>query len=91
MLIRQRRPLPRQWRRHEVIVLESGPSAHIAAFLYFDLSFKVWVMLGPLGVQIAKDLGLTALWYGYIETSLSTKRKTAEIIAQPAYINTGGT
>ncbi|MBL8541362.1 MAG: NarK/NasA family nitrate transporter, partial [Betaproteobacteria bacterium] len=30
----------------------------IAAFLYFDLSFMVWVMLGPLGVQIAKDLAL---------------------------------
>ena len=32
----------------------------IAAFLYFDLSFMVWVMLGPLGVQIAEDIGLTA-------------------------------
>jgi MFS transporter, NNP family, nitrate/nitrite transporter len=31
----------------------------LAAFLYFDLSFMVWVMLGPLGVQISKDLGLT--------------------------------
>jgi NNP family nitrate/nitrite transporter-like MFS transporter len=31
----------------------------LAAFLYFDLSFMVWVMLGPLGVQIAQDLGLT--------------------------------
>jgi NNP family nitrate/nitrite transporter-like MFS transporter len=30
-----------------------------AAFLYFDLSFMVWVMLGPLGVQIAQDLGLS--------------------------------
>src|SRR5215467_9780837 len=30
-----------------------------ASFLYFDLSFMVWVMLGPLGVQIAKDLALT--------------------------------
>lgn len=30
-----------------------------AAFLYFDLSFMVWVMLGPLGVQIAQDLQLT--------------------------------
>jgi NNP family nitrate/nitrite transporter-like MFS transporter len=29
-----------------------------AAFLYFDLSFMVWVMLGPLGVLIAQDLGL---------------------------------
>jgi MFS transporter, NNP family, nitrate/nitrite transporter len=35
-----------------------------AAFLYFDLSFMVWVMLGPLGVQIAKDLGLSAAQKG---------------------------
>jgi NNP family nitrate/nitrite transporter-like MFS transporter len=31
----------------------------LSAFLYFDLSFMVWVLLGPLGVQISKDLGLT--------------------------------
>ena len=30
-----------------------------AAFLYFDMSFMVWVLLGPMGVQIAKDLGLS--------------------------------
>ncbi len=30
-----------------------------ASFLYFDLSFMVWVILGPLGVQIARDLGLS--------------------------------
>ena len=35
-----------------------------AAFLYFDLSFMVWVMLGPLGVQIARDLGLNAAQKG---------------------------
>ena len=35
-----------------------------AAFLYFDLSFMVWVILGPLGVQIAIDLGLTAAQKG---------------------------
>src|SRR5260370_39894360 len=29
-----------------------------AAFFYFDISFMVWVMLGPLGVQIATDLKL---------------------------------
>jgi NNP family nitrate/nitrite transporter-like MFS transporter len=32
----------------------------LAAFLYFDASFMVWVVLGPLGVQISKDLGLDA-------------------------------
>ncbi len=31
----------------------------ISAFLYFDLAFMVWVLLGPLGVQISKELGLT--------------------------------
>jgi len=31
----------------------------LASFLYFDVSFMVWVMLGPLAVQIATDLHLT--------------------------------
>ena len=35
------------------------PPTLFAAFLYFDLAFMVWVVLGPLGVQIASDLGLT--------------------------------
>jgi len=40
--------------------LKSGHTPTLfAAFLYFDLSFMVWVILGPLGVQIAQDLGLT--------------------------------
>ena len=30
-----------------------------SAFLYFDLSFMVWVLLGPLAVQIAGDLNLS--------------------------------
>ena len=30
-----------------------------SAFLYFDLSFMVWVLLGPLAVQMATDLNLT--------------------------------
>ncbi len=40
------------------------PSTLLAAFLYFDLSFMVWVVLGPLGVQIAKDLDLDAAQKG---------------------------
>jgi NNP family nitrate/nitrite transporter-like MFS transporter len=31
----------------------------IAAFLYFDLAFMVWVLLGPLGPDIAKALALS--------------------------------
>jgi len=32
----------------------------LAAFLYFDLAFMVWVILGPLAVQISADLQLTS-------------------------------
>lgn len=46
---------------------EAGPgfwsSGHtptlVAAFLYFDLAFMVWVLLGPLAPEIAKSLALT--------------------------------
>lgn len=31
----------------------------LASFFYFDLSFMVWVLLGPLAVQISSDLALT--------------------------------
>lgn len=31
----------------------------LASFFYFDLSFMVWVLLGPLAVQISADLQLT--------------------------------
>ena len=34
------------------------------AFLYFDISFMVWVILGPLGIQIAKSLGFDAAHKG---------------------------
>jgi MFS transporter, NNP family, nitrate/nitrite transporter len=36
----------------------------LAAFLYFDLAFMVWVLLGPLGVQIASALNLDAAQKG---------------------------
>ena len=31
----------------------------LASFFYFDLSFMVWVILGPLAIQISTDIGLT--------------------------------
>src|SRR4030066_581171 len=40
------------------------PPTLLAAFLYFDIAFMVWVMLGPLGVQIAETLGLDAAQKG---------------------------
>lgn len=32
----------------------------LTAFLYFDVSFMIWTLLGPLGVQIGESLHLTA-------------------------------
>ena len=37
-----------------------------AAFLYFDLSFMVWYLLGPMAVQIATDLQLTTQQRGFM-------------------------
>src|ERR1700739_5103032 len=37
-----------------------------AAFFYFDMSFMVWVLLGPLGVQISQDLGLSPAEKGFM-------------------------
>ena len=30
----------------------------LAAFLYFDISFMVWVVLGPLSLYLTQDLGI---------------------------------
>src|SRR5262249_39341814 len=50
------------FRRRSMISRDFLKAGHtptlFAAFLYFDLSFMVWVILGPLGVAIAKDFHL---------------------------------
>jgi len=38
----------------------------LSAFFYFDMSFMVWVMLGPLAVQISQDLHLNAAQKGFM-------------------------
>jgi NNP family nitrate/nitrite transporter-like MFS transporter len=40
-------------------VRSGRPSTLLAAFLYFDVSFMVWVILGPLAPYIASDFGLS--------------------------------
>ena len=45
--------------------LKAGHTPTLAsAFLYFDLSFMVWVILGPLGVAIAKSFHLDPVQKG---------------------------
>ena len=38
----------------------------LAAFFYFDMSFMVWVMLGPLAVQMSADLHLSPAQKGFM-------------------------
>jgi NNP family nitrate/nitrite transporter-like MFS transporter len=38
----------------------------LSAFLYFDMSFMVWVLLGALGVQISADLALSPAQKGFM-------------------------
>jgi MFS transporter, NNP family, nitrate/nitrite transporter len=45
---------------HAKDFLHSGnPKSLLSAFLYFDASFMVWVILGALGNFVASDLGLS--------------------------------
>lgn len=42
------------------------PPTLLSAFLYFDISFMVWVLIGVLGAYISKDFGLTATQKGFM-------------------------
>ena len=42
------------------------PPTLLAAFLYFDVSFMVWVLLGVLGAHVAGAFGLTASQKGLL-------------------------
>src|SRR3954466_4223322 len=61
MAVRMRRPTRPASHAMKTAFLKSGhlPTL-ISCFLYFDLSFAVWVLLGPLAVLIAPDLHLNA-------------------------------
>ena len=48
-------------------MLKSGHTPTLfSAFLYFDFSFMVWVLLGPLAVLIGTDLHLNAAQKGFM-------------------------
>ena len=55
---RAARPLPQVTLKSDFWTVGHRPTL-IAAFLYFDVAFMVWVLLGPLAPIISKDLGLT--------------------------------
>lgn len=47
--------------------MKSGhPPTLFSAFLYFDISFMVWVLIGVLGLYVSKDFGLSATEKGFM-------------------------
>ncbi|WP_009966508.1 MFS transporter [Bacillus subtilis] len=42
------------------------PLTLLCSFLYFDVSFMIWVMLGALGVYISQDFGLSPFEKGLV-------------------------
>ena len=42
------------------------PLTLLCSFLYFDVSFMIWVMLGALGVYISQDFGLSSFEKGFV-------------------------
>src|SRR3989338_718024 len=42
------------------------PRTLFSAFLYFDVSFMVWVLIGALGVYISEDFSLTPTEKGFL-------------------------
>ena len=54
---------------------EGSPSTLFAAFLYFDFSFMIWTMLGPLATEITDSLAN----YGF----LMTASETATLLSVP--------
>lgn len=50
-----------------VKAIQTGsPGSLVAAFLYFDVSFMIWILIGALGVFIAAELHLTATQKGVV-------------------------
>src|SRR5918911_1356329 len=43
-----------------------NPKTLFSAFFYFDISFMIWVMLGPLGNSIAEQFSLSASQQGLV-------------------------
>ncbi|MBI1822172.1 MAG: NarK/NasA family nitrate transporter [Nitrospirae bacterium] len=45
-------------------IKQGHPGSLFSAFLYFDISFMVWVLLGPLALYVTQDLALTSTQKG---------------------------
>lgn len=47
-------------------IRSGSPGTLFSAFLYFDVSFMIWILLGPLSVYICRDIDLTPAQKGFL-------------------------
>lgn len=66
------------------------PRTLLSAFLYFDISFMVWVLLGPLGPYVSEDLGLTAGQKGLVAAIPLLGGSLFRLVLGPAADRFGG-
>ncbi|WP_302480028.1 uroporphyrinogen-III C-methyltransferase [Sphingomonas bacterium] len=62
-----------------------------AAFLYFDFAFMVWVLLGPLGPDIARSLALDPAQKGFMGASLTLRGLARRLTFVTAHARAGET
>ena len=60
-----------------------NPRALMSGFLYFDVSFMVWVLLGVLGSFIAEDLGLSAAEKGFVAATPALAGSAFRLVLGP--------
>src|SRR3990172_11412253 len=60
-----------------------NPRALVAGFLYFDVSFMVWVLLGVLGSFVAEDLGVSAAEKGLIAATPALAGSAFRLVLGP--------
>src|SRR5687768_5044014 len=71
--------------------LRSGsPVTLFSAFFYFDISFMIWVMLGPLGNYIAEEFNLTATQKGLMTAMPILSGSLLRLVLGPLADRIGG-
>jgi NNP family nitrate/nitrite transporter-like MFS transporter len=67
-----------------------NPATLFSAFFYFDISFMIWVMLGPLGNFIAEEFQLTASQKGLMTAMPILSGSLLRLVLGPLADRIGG-
>jgi MFS transporter, NNP family, nitrate/nitrite transporter len=67
-----------------------NPATLFSAFFYFDISFMIWVMLGPLGNYIAEEFNLSASQKGLMTAMPILSGSLLRLVLGPLADRIGG-